>query len=1541
MNKIHKSAWALAIALATGGGAWAATTDIASVPLITSSSSGVKPNLMVILDDSGSMASGYMPDDANFAIYKYGFYASQCNGVAYNPSTTYTVPVDSTGATLTAGSFSIPSPSSLGNQRTVTTITPSISTGSKTFTLLTGSSGSYSSGDVVTIYDSSSTGKLMVGRVTSWTNSSKTLVVNVYATKGSGTLTLPSVGDSDNRAFYYTYTGTKTALSYNYTSSAVDSSLTDSSGNPTFYAQCSSDVGSTPGSSVFALVDVTTAMSDFQNYANWYTYYNTRMTMMRSASKLAFKSIGDKYRVGFSTISSKYVSGTNFLDIADFGTTQKSSFYSALDTAVPSSYTPLRGALAKAGQYFAKKAVKNSSGAAQTYDPVQYSCQRNYAILTTDGYWNANIESSTAPKYGPYQLDNTTSVGQQDGTAARPMKDDTVTTLKMRTSSLQARTVTPQYTQSTSALQTRTIVPQYTKGTSNLQSRTITPLWTVGTSHLQKQTGQVQVATSINGGASYGAWSNTGSCTWDTTGTNRARCQYVWSAAADTGSTCTPSEGTGTSGTWSAGTRCSYGPVVNTSASTCSAVAASTSSPYTVIIAVSCTNASTYGAWTNTSSCTTSSTLGCQYATPTTSSVSSCTAAPASTSSPYTVSPAVTCTDTTTYGAWTNATSTCTSGSTTGCQYGTATTATVGSCTPVAASSASPYSVLSAVTCTALTSLYGAWANVSSCTTSTTNQCQYTSWSALSTVSSCTALAQSTASPYTVGTATDCSTTTTGGSSNSLADVAMYYYNTDLRTTTLGNCSVTFTDSSGNTVTNDVCSNIITASGDDDASHQHMTTFTLGLGTNGTLKYASNYQSTTLSSGDFYDVKQGTKDWPVPSANAVSTIDDLWHAAVNGRGTYFSAGDPTALATSLTDALTKIKVELGFGSAAAASTLEPVTGDNSLFLAKYKSVIWIGDLVSYTINPTTGALTGPNWSAATQLQTMITAGTARNIYYFKPTSGANTGTLRDFTHANLTTDGLSGYFNNACSMTTPLTQCTTSGYNTTNINSGPNMVTYLRGGAGSTTTYRVRTTTDADIPGGILGDIVGGAPVYVGKPPFKYTENSYATFVSTNASRSGTVYVGANDGMLHAFNSSNGNERWAYIPSMVMSGMYRLADTGWDTAHTYFVNAAPVVGDIYVGGAWKTILVGGLGAGGKGYYALDITNPAVPVALWEFTNDSNGGNSDLGLTFGNPVITKRADGTWVVAFTSGYNNTSGDGNGHLYVVNANTGARLLNIPTYTVGTTKAGSAATPSGLGKISPWVETDADNTAKRFYGGDLLGNLWRFDIDNLVLPNQAALRLAYADVSGTAQPITTKPVVAEVTYGSIKYPVVSFGTGRYLGTGDLTTTGTQSIYVIKDSLTNTSLGNVHSSTNMVQQTSATSGSTRTITASTVDWSIKDGWRLDLQSAGERVNVDPLLIYSTLVIAGNVPSSDACSPGGSAFLYKLNIGTGATNGAVLSISEQLVGTSVVRLEGTGSTGETIVIGVGGTTGLEDLGKIPQTAKSPAGRRTSWRELVH
>jgi type IV pilus assembly protein PilY1 len=790
----------------------------------------------------------------------------------------------------------------------------------------------------------------------------------------------------------------------------------------------------------------------------------------------------------------------------------------------------------------------------------------------------------------------------------------------------------------------------------------------------------------------------------------------------------------------------------------------------------------------------------------------------------------------------------------------------------------------------------------------------------------------STARPYREGAA---------AVSGSLSDIAMYYYGTDLRTDAFGNCT-------GALNTNVCANNVLPAGSRDTATHQHMTTFTIGLGVNGNLVYERGYE--TATSGDYFDIKAGTKDWPDPNVTntAVSgssltpRVDDLWHAAVNGRGTYFSAANAGELADSLTEALDTIGKDPGTGAAAGSSSLRPVSGDDKVFVAKYTPGTWNGSLESFTVNTTTGALNTPttaNWEAGALLKTRDLTTSPRNIWFF---TGAGATKLASFSHSNLSATQ-KAYFDNLCTSPAKLAQCASLNTNALAKVTGANVVDYLAGkttyelsaAAADNRVFRTRVTP--------LGDFVNASPIYVKKPPFLYADAGYASYKAAQALRTGVVYAAANDGMLHAFNASNGQELWAYVPSMVMSNMYRLVDRdyGQNTNHRYFVDATPVMGDVFDGTNWRTVLIGGLGAGGRGYYALDITDPANPIGLWEFTD------THLGLTYGNPVITKLKNGTWAVLLTSGYDNNagSGDGNGRLFVVNAVSGAPIgTPIQTYTdaAGTTAAGTTGTPNNVGKFNVWIDDETNNTAKRAYAGDMLGNLWRFDFDDNILPsgNEAFLLAQARAANGTTvQPITVRPQLTEV--GANKAAAVVFGTGRYLGQADMTDTTLQSVYVVKDDLSTTSLGVLRSSTAMVKQTMSTS---HTIANPlTVDWAAKSGWYVDLDvTSKERVTVDMQLQFNTLTVAANIPTATACSPGGTSQVYDFNVRTGAIlqsqsfDAMTMGITTVLVGTE----GGQAGTGKTQVTdATGRITTIDKPGGGGGGALLP--RRTSWRELIN
>ncbi|ATA57411.1 pilus assembly protein PilY [Variovorax boronicumulans] len=775
---------------------------------------------------------------------------------------------------------------------------------------------------------------------------------------------------------------------------------------------------------------------------------------------------------------------------------------------------------------------------------------------------------------------------------------------------------------------------------------------------------------------------------------------------------------------------------------------------------------------------------------------------------------------------------------------------------------------------------------------------------------------------------------TSGGTGNTLADVAQYYFATDLRTSALGNCT---SNSSGSN--QDVCSNIVRPVGNDKAAWQHMNSFTIGLGVSGTLPYDKNYL--TQTAGTYVNLTNGTLNWPVPEGadlnngegGNATNVDDLWHAAVNGRGQYYSALDAGALSEAINGVVTSVQQVAGSGATASTSSLQLVAGDNNLvFRASYTTQLWTGDLQAFSINGSTGVIASTaTWSAQAKLD--ATTPSSRKIYF------SDGSALRSFEYGNLSA-AQKGYFDNLCGQSLIAAQCSQlSASNKTLANNGTNLVNYLRG---------VRTHESASVDASntnipalyrkrdhVLGDIINGAPVHVGKPPFRYADAGYADFVAAKAARTPVVYVGSNDGMLHAFsaatNDTGGTELWAYVPSAVMPNLYKMADTSYGSKHQYSVDGAPVMGDIKVGTTWKTIVVGGLNSGGRGYYALDITDPNDPKALWEFTD------ANLGLSFGNPVIAKRSDGTWIVTFASGYNNA--DGKGHLYVLNANTGALLLDIAT------SDGSSTDPSGLAKINAWIESTSDNTAKRFYGGDLQGNLWRFDIDALLPPNRAAMRLAKFQVdASTPQPITTKPETVEIS----GRPVVVVATGRYLGATDITDSTQQSIYAVRDTLTATGWSDVRADTaNFVRQTFTLNGPVATATAASVsntavNWSTKGGWWIDLPHSRERVNTNLGLQYSTLSIATAIPNGDACASGGTAWRYYLNVANGgvvttnpagglwSTDGLIMGMTWVQDSNGNARIIYQKSNGDNVV----------ETPPVATSSGSGSVHRTSWRELV-
>lgn len=824
----------------------------------------------------------------------------------------------------------------------------------------------------------------------------------------------------------------------------------------------------------------------------------------------------------------------------------------------------------------------------------------------------------------------------------------------------------------------------------------------------------------------------------------------------------------------------------------------------------------------------------------------------------------------------------------------------------------------------------------------------------------------------------------TGGSSNSLADVAQYYYKTDLRPSMDDIVKLTGIPQEG-----------------DWASWQHMTTFVLGLGVSGTIQYSPNYQTdVSIPPTDFQKIKEndtlkpqlGWPTWPNP-ANLDSlsplaafddprSIDDFWHTAVNGRGQFFSAASPDSVTQSFKAAFSQIGASLGAGGAAASSTAQPTQTNNFIYSTSYTTVDWTGELKARRIDPDTGVLAAkPEWMAQELLDAKTNANCDnRTIYLYRqgggsgtnmvnfasntsacdaagnptgaPFSGLSVGEMANFNASKiallsqygLMTDGTSG----------KVDQLTPA--------AGDNLVNFLRGQRGFEDFFTNIVTKLYRKRAHVLGDIASASATYVEKPTFNYGDTGYAAYKTSQSTRKAMLYVGANDGMMHAFNAGSladnplaGQEAWAFIPTMVLPNLYKLADDNYKNKHSYSVDATGVVGDVYDGSNWKTILVAGLNAGGKGYFAMDVSDPNSPKALWEFKQknatcyDGTAATADadcyVGLTFGRPIISKLGN-QWVVFVTSGYNNVSGntlDGHGFLYALDAITGKIVMRLDTNT------GTATDPSGLAQLTNFVDNaDVNNRTLRLYGGDLLGNLWRFDVDGATNTGTTTLIATAKDAVGTPQPITTRPRLVEVSGKTL----ITIGTGRLLGDSDLSVTQQQSVYNIPDDsttpITYTDLRAALTPLALSKTGTGDATKRQIACATTGTGCMKSGWFVDLQPSvnpatidlGARVNVDIAVQSGTTTIPVNIPNNEACKAGGDAYLLFLNTTTGLQVGASSDVSSGMYSSLIAGMTELILTGNQYAILLTLRNSDTPLAKPPVGPPNPIGKRISWREVL-
>ncbi len=668
---------------------------------------------------------------------------------------------------------------------------------------------------------------------------------------------------------------------------------------------------------------------------------------------------------------------------------------------------------------------------------------------------------------------------------------------------------------------------------------------------------------------------------------------------------------------------------------------------------------------------------------------------------------------------------------------------------------------------------------------------------------------------------------------NTLADIALYYFTINLQPT-MQTGLVPFDPSN-------------TRPDADRNPNLHLNTYGLTLGSKGTI-YGVNMQQTD-------NPFTYPPTWPNPTQNRNPTsVDDLWHATINGRGQMYTTTDVTGTVSKIQAMVADLLNKSGSAAAVAVSNVNIRAGDNTAYASAYSTGGWYGDLLAFSVDVNTGSVSTntPLWSARDLLEARDP--NSRQIATYDSTLGS----AMPFRWASLST-----------TMRAQLSTIASA----PGLTNGPETLDFLRGARNPQEAdgYRIRTN--------IMGDVVNAEPVSVRGAVGEYADAGYTVFRNTLDTRKAMVYQGANDGMLHAFDATTGAESWAYVPNLVFPNLSELASPNYQ--HKYYVDGTPSVGDVdfgHTGGSsgspnWRTILVGGLRQGGQGFYALDVTvpdaadeNAAAGKVLWEFPNASTPPQyvPNIGYSYGKPLIIKTRAFGWVVVVTSGYNSTTTlDGKGHLFFLNPTNGVVLKELVT------SDGTTANQANLGQISGFVlNGQVDLTAEQIYGGDNLGNIWRFDVSSTNAASWTVTKLAaLTDAAGNPQPVTTAPELVTVQGKH----VVLVGTGRLLGDTDVASTAVQSVYAIVDDGTGTPVSPLRSKLTAKTLT-VSAGGIRNINSDAIDWTNSYGWYFDLP-AGERVSGDPTVVYGTLIFTSNQPSPVACSSG--SFLYAVDITTG------------------------------------------------------------------
>ena len=586
-------------------------------------------------------------------------------------------------------------------------------------------------------------------------------------------------------------------------------------------------------------------------------------------------------------------------------------------------------------------------------------------------------------------------------------------------------------------------------------------------------------------------------------------------------------------------------------------------------------------------------------------------------------------------------------------------------------------------------------------------------------------------------------------------------------------------------------------------------------------------------------------------------------AAVQGHGEYFTAGNEDALLASLKRVSVDSTPQV-FSDAQLSANRGSISSGLNIYQASYNTDGWSGELSAFStaINAQSGLLQvsdTPLWRASS----VIPDADSRVIITNRESTGLG------FRWDYFSVSEQEALFNNSSSL-----------------------VEYLRGidMAG----YRSRQN--------LLGDIIHSNPVYVGPPQNFNSTSSYRVFKKAYADREPIIYVGANDGMLHGFRASDGQEVLAYIPSVLLSSLQNLMSV--DYQHQYYVDGTPTVQDVYINGQWRTMLAGGLNGGGQGIYVLDVTDPdrfseaeADKIFHWEFRDSDD---ADMGYSYARPAIVKLKDGNWYVVFGNGYNATEADssrstsGDAVIYLVDLATGQRVIKLSTDTGFDEAPADLNRPNGMSTLTP-VSADG-STVDLIYGGDLYGNIWKFDLSDSDPANwELAYKLFQACRRSTLgspcsvsdmQPVSSRLAVSEDPLGR---NMVFFGTGRDLEIADKSDMSVQTFYGVIDKGSEVTGGR----SQLLQQAIYYQGHhdfdgvSRNLRLTTNNQLInaQAGWFIDLEipdgsggllRLGERVLNPPILRDHRILFSSHTYTSDSCQAGVEGWTMELDKRSGS-----------------------------------------------------------------